>query len=88
MCGMGDWTTLSVTKDTVEQLKEAKPPDMSWNEYLYGIAEDGTIAESAGDPQGAPKFDEVLEKLDRIESAATTAEDRTGDIQRTLEGLR
>ena len=31
---------------------------------------------------------DLSKQLDRIESAATTAEDRTGDIQRTLEGLR
>lgn len=68
---MGDWTTLSVKQSTVDHLKEAKPEDMSWNEYLYGVAEDGTI--ESVEAQGTPIDDALIEKLDRIEAAVKEA---------------
>jgi hypothetical protein len=35
----------------------------------------------------ATKIEEIHEQLDRIESAATTAESRTASIERTLENM-
>ena len=48
---------------------------------------DGDGGDVYGDPIGTGEFNEVLERLSRIESAASTAEERTGSIENTLEGL-
>ena len=86
---MGEWTTLSVKQSTVDHLKEAKPEDMSWNEFLYGLNENNEIAESAGKPQGTSDLDEVIDKLERIEAmtqeatnAAQSAENAVEDLSR------
>lgn len=36
-------TTITVTHDAKERLEREKPDDMSWSEFLYGVAEDGEV---------------------------------------------
>ena len=80
---MTDYKTMRVPVDAYERAKADKEDrEVTWGEWLTLPCDNGV--EQQNDPIPA----ELGEKLDRIESAATTAEDRTGDIQRTLEGLR
>ena len=84
---MGEWTTLSVKQSTVDHLKEAKPEDMSWNEFLYGLNENNEIAESAGKPQGTPDLDEVIDKLERIEAMTQEATNAAQSAENAIEDL-
>ena len=84
---MGEWTTLSVKQSTVDHLKEAKPEDMSWNEFLYGLNENNEIAESAGKPQATPDLDEVIDKLERIEAMTQEATNAAQSAENAIEDL-
>ena len=84
---MGEWTTLSVKQSTVDHLKEAKPEDMTWNEFLYGLNENNEIAESAGKPQGTPDLDEVIDKLERIEAMTQEATNAAQSADRKLDNM-
>ena len=79
---MTDTTTIEITEDQRDQLKARKQHDREGYKDV--------IARLLGDDKttGQDGYSELQAQLDRIESAATTAEDRTGDIQRTLEGLQ
>ena len=84
---MGEWTTLSVKQSTVDHLKEAKPEDMSWNEFLYGLNENNEIAESAGKPQDTPDLGEVIDKLERIEAMTQEATNAAQSAENAIEDL-
>ena len=84
---MGEWTTLSVKQSTVDDLKEAKPEDMAWNEFLYGLNENKEIAESAGKPQGTPGLGEVIDKLERIEAMTQEATNAAQSADRKLDNM-
>jgi len=73
-------TSIPCTTDARDRLAEMKPDDMSWSEFLYGVAEDT-------EPIGRPQADEVAEELTAIKEALETVEERTGRIERTLEDL-
>ena len=77
-----DTTTIEITEDQRDQLKQLKQHDREGYKDV--------IARLLGGDQttGRDGYSKLQEQLDRIESAATTAEDRTGNIQRTLEGLQ
>ena len=79
---MTDTTTIEITEEQRDELKQLKQHDREGYKDV--------IARLLGGDQttGRDGYSKLQAQLDRIESAATTAEDRTGDIQRTLEGLR
>lgn len=67
---------LKVPESLFLALRDDKPDSLSWPAYLE------TRCLGAG-----LVGEDVRDQLDRIERAATTAEDRTGSIQRTLEEM-
>ena len=77
-----DTTTIEITEDQRDELKARKQHDRE------GYKDVITRLLGGDQTTGQDGYNKLQEQLDRIESAATTAEDRTGDIQRTLEGLR
>ena len=83
---MSEWTTLSVTQSTVDHLKEAKPEDMSWNEFLYGVAEDGTIG-TTGEAQPTGVDADLHADIETIVKTMKTIEERTGRIDRMIEQM-
>jgi MFS superfamily sulfate permease-like transporter len=72
-----------------EIMRDGLETDGSWDdsdvdafrELFKNADTDGISVERGG------LSDDVREQLDRIESAAQTAEDRTGSIQRTVEDM-
>jgi len=66
--------TIKIPRDDFERHNDRrKDLRLSWAEYINGVAPDtaGTDAD-------------VSEQLDRIESAATTTEERVAELERTL----
>jgi len=97
---MGDWTTLSVRKRTAERFHDEKDamdaadpntPDLTSDEFVNTLLDTLDHARDGGydsDDSGEAEFpDELYDQLQRIEAAATTAEDRTGSIESTLEAM-
>ena len=78
---MTEYTSIRVTVDTKEKAQASKREGETWNEYLQRC--------TANPPEVREyvELGDLQERLDRIESAASTAEERTGSIQNTLEGL-
>ena len=77
-----DLTTISITKAQKAELDDRKEHDReSYKSVLSRLlaSEHGAQTDST---------DDVSEQLDRIESAALTAEERTNAIQNTLEELQ
>jgi hypothetical protein len=74
-------TSIPCTTDARDRLAAMKPEDMNWSEFLFGLAEDGEV-------HGRPDVDGVAEELQSINSALETVEQRTGNIERTLENLQ
>ena len=74
-------TSIPVTEAVRDELRDEKPEDKSWSDFLSQLA---------GNYDGGVSGDipaEVREQLDRIEASASAAEDRTGSIQRTVEDM-
>ena len=79
---MTDYGTIKLPRKEYERHNERrKEMGLTWEAYINGEAPD--TPHNNGVERG-----DLQAQLDRIESAATTAEDRTGNIQRTLEGLQ
>jgi len=82
-------TTISVSDETKARFDDLRPAGAASNdEFLSALLEyyeDGVAPEYADTDAGIP--DDLRDQLDRIEAAATTAEDRTGSIQATLEAM-
>lgn len=72
---------LKVPESLFSALRDDKPDHMSWPAYLETRCLD-TDDVSHPSPGG-----EVSEQLDRIESAAQTAEKRTGRIEQALDDM-
>jgi len=80
---MTDTTTIEIREDQRDELKALKEHEKEsykavLDRLLDGVAEERTD----GMPEG------VCEQLDRIESSAVAVEERTGEMQRVLEGLQ
>jgi hypothetical protein len=65
--------TIKIPRDDFERHNDRrKDLRLTWAEYINGVA-----------PDGGTDAD-VTEQLDRIESAATTTEERVAELERTL----
>ena len=78
---MTEYTSIRVTVDAKEKAEASKRDGETWNEYLQRC--------TANPPEVREyvELGDLQDRLDRIESAASTAEERTGSIENTLEGL-
>lgn len=85
---MGDnYTSISVTKETLETINDAIPDTYdSKDAYLRDLIETGEVT-VRGEGLSPAQFEELMDALDRIEASASTAENRTGTIESTLEEL-
>ena len=79
---MTDTTTIEITEDQRDKLKARKQHDREGYKDV--------IARLLGGDEttGQDGYSKLQAQLDRIESAATTAEDRTGTIENQLEDLQ
>ena len=82
-----DTTTIEITEEQRDELKALKAHERESYKAVIGRLLEGDGGDVSGDPTGTDEFKEVFERLSRIESAASTAEERTGSIENTLEGL-
>lgn len=71
-----------MTEAARDELRDEKPDEMSWSEFLLQLSGNWDGETSNGTPS------DIDGQLDRIEASVATAEERTGDIQRTLEDLQ
>ena len=78
---MTDTTTIEITEEQRDELKALKQHDRESYKSVIDRLLDGDTSDEPGG------LDDLRERLDRIESAAATAEERTGSIENTLEGL-
>ena len=78
---MTEYTSIRVTADAKEKAEASKRDGETWNDYLQRC--------TANPPEVREYVDggDLREQLDRIESAASTAEERTGSIENTLENM-
>ena len=78
---MTEYTSIRVTVDAKENAEASKRDGETWNEYLQRC--------TANPPEVREyvELGDLQDRLDRIESAASTAEERTGSIENTLEEL-
>jgi hypothetical protein len=83
-------TTISIDEWQKEWLDDFKEPGQSYKGALESLIEiyGQYEAQSMESHNGGIDTDEIQEQLDRIESSAQTAEERTGAIERQLEGLQ
>jgi len=66
--------TIKIPRDDFERHNDRrKDLRLTWAEYINGVAPDATSTDA-----------DVTEQLDRIESAATTTEERVAELERTL----
>ena len=80
-----DTTTIEITEGQRDELKALKAHDRESYKAVIGRLLEGTDAEIQTTADAG--LDDLRDQLDRIESAASTAEERTGSIENTLEGL-
>ena len=80
-----DTTTIEITEDQRDELKALKAHERESYKSVIGRLLEGDGGDVSGDHIGTAEFNEVFERLSRIESAASTAEERTGSIENTLE---
>jgi len=91
---MTDWTTIRVRQDAKDEAAERKPDDMDWSEWFRRDDYDPSLDVAdlravTATPEDLTKLrSELLERLERIESAATTAESAAQSNGRKLEELR
>jgi len=81
------YASVSAPELQVDQARDYKPDDATWGEVLIAGAErlnDG-LDSDMGEADAVD--DAVSDQLDRIEDAATTAEERAGRVERTLEDM-
>ena len=82
-----EWVTVKVEKPVRDA---ARDDPRTYTEIMRDgleLAGGKPTGDVSGDPIGTSEFNELFERLSRIESAASTAEERTGSIENTLEGL-
>ena len=78
---MTEYTSIRVTVDAKENAEASKRDGETWNEYLQ------RCTDNPPEVREYVELGDLQDRLDRIESAASTAEERTGSIENTLEGL-
>ena len=76
---MTEYTSIRVTVDAKEDAEESKRDGETWNEYLQ------RCTDNPPEVREYVELGDLQDRLDRIESAASAAEERTGSIQNTLE---
>ena len=80
-----DTTTIEITEDQRDELKALKAHDRESYKAVIGRLLESTDSELRTAKNAG--VDDLQERLDRIESAASTAEERTGSIENTLENM-
>ena len=78
---MTEYTSIRVTQEAKDAAEASKRDGETWNEYLQRCTDNPPEVREYVDGG------DLREQLDRIESAASAAEERTGSIENTLEGL-
>ena len=76
---MTEYTSIRVTQEAKEAAQESKADSETWNEYLQ------RCTDNPPEVREYVELGDLRDRLDRIESAASAAEERTGSIQNTLE---
>ena len=76
---MTEYTSIRVTVDAKDAAEASKRDGETWNEYLQ------RCTDNPPEVREYVELGDLQDRLDRIESAASTAEERTGSIQNTLE---
>ena len=76
---MTEYTSIRVTVDAKENAEASKRDGETWNEYLQ------RCTDNPPEVREYVELGDLQDRLDRIESAASTAEERTGSIENTLE---
>lgn len=89
---MADTTTINITTEQHERLEQRKQhPNEAFADVVERLlADDEPTAEGVQDALGLPDEaipDDLDERLGRIEDAVSTAENRTGSIERQLEEM-
>ena len=76
---MTEYTSIRVTQEAKDAAEASKRNGETWNDYLQRC--------TANPPEVREyvELGDLQDRLDRIESAASTAEERAGSIQNTLE---
>ena len=80
---MTDTTTISITADQRDELKERKQHERESFKAVIGRLLDSEETRATDDVE----LGDLRDQLDRIESAASAAEERTGSIENTLENM-
>lgn len=72
-----------------DELNEEQPdaPDHNADSFLNAMMDEWEDRDDDTSGMGVAEYQRLLDRLDRIESAASTTEDRTGSIQNTLEKM-
>ena len=78
---MTEYTSIRVTVDAKDDAEESKRDGETWNEYLQ------RCTDNPPEVREYVELGDLADRLNRIESAASTAEERTGSIQHTLENM-
>ena len=76
---MTEYTSIRVTVDAKEKAEASKRDGETWNEYLQ------RCTDNPPEVREYVELGDLQDRLDRIESAASAAEERTGSIENTLE---
>jgi len=80
---MGMGTTLPIGEQTRERLEDLRGDDFrSWDAFVNFLADEHERYQAqVNDPNTA----DIVARLDRLEDGVATVEERTGEIERTLE---
>ena len=76
-----DTTTIEITEEQRDELRERKRHQREGYKDVIARLLNGNVDDTTD------RITDLADQLDRIESAASTAEERTGSIENTLEGL-
>ena len=88
-------TTITVSEQTLERFKSLKaelneqqgPPDQTNESFLHALMDTWEAASNGYYDDDRDDVTHMAEQLDRLESSASTIEERTGRIEQTLEDM-
>ena len=84
---MADTTTINITTEQHERLEQRKQhPNEAFADVVERLLADDEPTAGAVSTDGV-ELGDLAAQLDRIEDAASTAENRTGSIERQLEEM-
>lgn len=83
-----DTTTIEITEEQRDELKALKKHDRESYKAVIGRLLSDADAVPAGDHMGAAEFNELLGRLEDVESAAREATDAAQSVERSVEDLR